>query len=159
QFGTNWAKFSALAGGVIGQPLAMEGTYAFFLESIFLGALFYSHGGPLKRLQGVAAVCVWLGSWLSGFFIVATDAFMQHPVGYAMTVGGKLEMANLGAVLTSPFAWWQYVHVICGAFVAGGFVVAGIGAFYLLARRDEPYGKLFVRSGVIVAMIFSLLTV
>lgn len=159
QFGTNWAKFSALAGGVIGQPLAMEGTYAFFLESIFLGALFYSHVGPLKRLQGVAALCVWLGSWLSGFFIVATDAFMQHPVGYALTSDGRFEMASLPAVLLSPFAWWQYVHVLCGALVAGGFVVAGIGAFYLLAKRDEEYGRRFVRAGVVVALIFSMLTV
>jgi cytochrome d ubiquinol oxidase subunit I len=159
QFGTNWAKFSALAGGVIGQPLAMEGTYAFFLESIFLGALFYSHSGPLKRLQGVAAVCVWLGSWLSGYFIVATDAFMQHPVGYTVLSDGRLEMANLAAVLNSPFAWWQYVHVICGAMVAGGFVVAGIGAFYLLAKRDEPYGKMFARAGVLVALVFSLLAI
>ena len=159
QFGTNWAKFSALAGGVIGQPLSMEGTYAFFLESIFLGALFYGHHGPLKPLQGVAAVCVWLGSWLSGFFIVATDAWMQHPVGYAIAANGRIEMASLGAVLLSPFAWWQYVHVLAGALVAGGFVVAGIGAYYVLAQRDVDYGKRFLRAGVIVALLFSMLAV
>ena len=159
QFGTNWAKFSALAGGVIGQPLAMEGTYAFFLESVFLGALFYGHGRKLTSLQSVASVCVWLGSWLSGFFIVATDAWMQHPVGYSVASDGRIEMASLAAVLLSPFAWWQFLHVICGALVAGGFVVAGIGAYFLLAKRDESYGRSFVFAGVVVAALFSILTV
>src|SRR5579871_1532589 len=82
QFGTNWAKFSALAGGVIGQTLAMEGMFAFFLESSFLGLFLYGEKRLGPRGHWWAAVAVFLGSWLSGFFIVATDAWMQHPVGY-----------------------------------------------------------------------------
>jgi len=159
QFGTNWATFSAKAGGVIGQPLAMEGAYAFFVESIFLGAMFYARKAIPTRLQSVSAVCVWLGSWLSGFFIVATDAWMQHPVGYAVASDGRIEMASLWDVLMSPFAWWQYLHVLCGALVAGGFVVAGIGAYYLLSKREDVLGRDFVRRGVAIAAIFSALAV
>ncbi|HET9030750.1 MAG TPA: cytochrome ubiquinol oxidase subunit I [Candidatus Aquilonibacter sp.] len=159
QFGTNWANFSAKAGAVVGQPLAMEGVYAFFLESIFLGALFYARRDIPNRLQAVSAIFVWLGSWMSGFFIVATDAWMQHPVGYDVARDGSIQMASLAAVLLSPFAWWQYVHVICGALVTGAFVVAGIGAYYLLAKREEAIGQRFVRVGTIVALIFSMLTV
>src|SRR5580698_3327410 len=75
QFGMNWAPFSARTGAVIGQPLAMEGVYAFFLESIFLGVLLYGRGRVSQGLYALSAVAVWLGSWLSGFFIVATDAW------------------------------------------------------------------------------------
>jgi cytochrome bd ubiquinol oxidase subunit I len=161
QFGTNWAAFSAKAGSVVGQPLAMEGVYAFFFESIFLGALFYARREIPNRLQAVSAIFVCLGSWTSGFFIVATDAWMQHPVGYSQSADGTIQMANLAAVLLSPFAWWQYLHVMCGALVAGGFVVAGIGAYYLLrnAANDGVFGRLFVSSGTVVALIFSLLVV
>ncbi len=159
QFGMNWAGFSARAGSVVGQPLSMEGIYAFFLESVFLGALFYQRKAVPTALQVLAAICVWLGSWLSGFFIVVTDAWMQHPVGYTVTRSGTVEMANLWTVLTSRFAFWQYTHVISGALVTGGFVVAGIGAYYLLSQRSEEYGRRFVRAGVAVAFVFSLVSI
>ena len=159
QFGTNWAQFSARSGSVIGQPLAMEGIYAFFIESIFLGVLFYGRNRLPSMLHAASAVVVWFGAWLSGFFITATDAWMQHPVGYRIAEGGVIEMSSLAAVLFSPFAWWQYVHVITGALITGGFVVAGVGAYYLLSHREPELAPRFVRSGTIVALIFSLLAI
>jgi cytochrome d ubiquinol oxidase subunit I len=143
---------------VVGQPLAMEGLYAFFLESIFLGVLLYGKDYLPKRVHALSALAVCLGSWLSGYFIVVTDAWMQHPVGYHV-VGKRIEMESLTAVLFSKFALWQYAHVMCGAIVAGGFIVAGVGAYYVLARRDLEYGRRFVRAGVIVGLVFSLVTV
>lgn len=162
QFGTNWAAFSTRAGSVVGQPLAMEGVYAFFLESIFLGALFYARREFPSRLQATASVFVWLGSWLSGFFIVVTDGWMQHPVGYVRAADGTIQMGNLAHVLFSPFAIWQYLHVLSGALVTGGFVVAGIGAYYLLSPSFEGIrstGRTFVRTGVVVALLFSMLSI
>ncbi len=159
QFGTNWAAFSARSGSVVGQPLAMEGIYAFFLESIFLGVLFYGRDRLPSMWHAASAVVVWLGAWLSGFFIVVTDAWMQHPVGYRVAEGGRIEMVSLPAVLFSPFAWFQYVHVITGALLTGGFVVAGIGAYYLLSNREAEIAPRFVRSGTIVALIFSMLAI
>jgi cytochrome bd ubiquinol oxidase subunit I len=159
QFGTNWATFSARSGAVVGQTLALEGVYAFFLESVFLGVLLYGKQYVSPAFHVLSAVLVALGSWLSGFFIVATNAWMQHPVGYRLGPGGKIELESLGAVLLSPFAWWQYLHVLMGALVAGGFVVAGIGAYYLLSGREPALGRRFVRSGVIVAAICAVLTV
>jgi cytochrome d ubiquinol oxidase subunit I len=159
QFGTNWAEFAAKAGSVIGQPLAMEGIFAFFLESIFLGALLYARSDIPRKLHVVAAVCVWIGSWLSGFFIVAAEAWMQHPVGYTVDAHGHFQMSSLWLVLTSPFAWWQYAHVICGAVLAGAFVIAGVGAYYLLAKREESIARAFVTAGVCVSFVFSLLVI
>jgi cytochrome bd ubiquinol oxidase subunit I len=80
QFGTNWAEFSRYAGGVIGQTLAMEGMFAFFLESAFVGALIWGEKRLGPRNHFLAAVAVALGSWTSGYFILVTNAFMQHPV-------------------------------------------------------------------------------
>jgi hypothetical protein len=81
QFGTNWSRFSTFSGEVVGQALAMEGVFAFFLESAFLGLFLFGERrlGPKKHLA--AAVALALGSWLSGYFIIVANAFMQHPVG------------------------------------------------------------------------------
>ena len=158
-FGTNWAPFSARAGAVIGQPLAMEGVYAFFLESVFLGIMLYGRRRVSARLYAWSATLVCIGSWLSGFFIVATDAWMQHPVGYRIAGDGSIRLANVGALLFSSFAWWQYAHVLIGALVAGSFIVAGVGAYYLLANRDLEDGRRYVRMGAIVALVASALVI
>ncbi len=157
QFGTNWAEFSRRSGSVVGQPLAMEGMFAFFLESIFLGVLLYRRRGIPSPLEAWAAVFVCLGAWLSGFFIVATDAWMQHPVGYTLAADGTIHLESIWAVLGSPFLQWQIAHVLTAALLAGGFIVAGVGAYYVLARRDEAIGRRFVRDGTIVALVFAVL--
>src|ERR1700758_3027024 len=90
QFGTNWARFSKAAGGVIGQTLAMEGVFSFFLESSFLGLFLYGEKRLSPKLHFLSAFLVFAGSWLSGFFIVATDAWMQHPTGYLSGSGGEI---------------------------------------------------------------------
>jgi cytochrome d ubiquinol oxidase subunit I len=159
QFGTNWAAFSAKTGPVIGQPLMMEGVYAFFVESVFLGVLLYGRGRVSPALYLVSAVAVWLGSWLSGYFIVVTDAWMQHPVGYVVGADGRIQLQSLAALLFSPFAAWQYAHVMTAAVCAGGFIVAGVGAYYLLANRDLAFGRAFVRDGVLVALVSSALVI
>jgi cytochrome d ubiquinol oxidase subunit I len=157
QFGTNWAAFSHNAGGIVGQSLMMESMFAFFLESIFLGVILYGGKSAPTRFQAWAAVMVCLGAWLSGFFIVVTDAWMQHPVGYAIGTGGRYDLTDIWAVLFSPFAIWQYLHVMDGALTTGAFIVAGTGAYYILAKRDEAAGRRFVRAGVISGFIFAVL--
>jgi cytochrome d ubiquinol oxidase subunit I len=159
QFGTNWAVFSAKTGAVMGQPLMLEGVYAFFFESVFLGILLYGRERVSRGLYLFSAVAVWLGAWLSGYFIVVADAWMQHPVGYVLGPGHRIELQSLWALLLSPFALWQYAHVLCGTIVAGGFIVAGIGAYYVLAKRDLDLGREFVRAGVVVALAGSALVI
>jgi cytochrome bd ubiquinol oxidase subunit I len=157
QFGTNWARFSKAAGGVIGQPLAMEGVFAFFLESSFLGALLFGERrlGPVKHW--FAALLVFLGSWLSGFFIIATNAWMQHPTGYQIDSSGQILLASFWGLMLNPWLFWQYAHNMVGAVVTGSFVMAAVGAFYLLSARHEEYGRIFVRTGVIAGAIACVL--
>jgi cytochrome d ubiquinol oxidase subunit I len=157
QFGTNWSRFSRNAGGVIGQTLAMEGVFSFFLESSFLGLFIFGE----KRLSPIAhwwtAFLVFLGSWLSGYFIIVTNAFMQHPVGQLATPDGSLTLGSAAALLTNPWAFWQYLHNMTGSVVTGSAVMASIGAFYLLSGQHLEYGRIFVRVGVIAGVIASVL--
>ncbi len=157
QFGTNWAAFSKAAGGVIGQTLAMEGVFSFFLESSFLGLFLFGEKRLGRVGHWVAAFLVFLGSWLSGYFIVATDAWMQHPIGYRIGANGAIELSSLWDLLLNKWALWQYAHTMLGAVQTGCFVMAGVGAFYLLTKRDEFSGRTFVRAGVIVGVIAAIL--
>jgi cytochrome d ubiquinol oxidase subunit I len=159
QFGTNWAQFSRAAGGVIGQTLAMEGVYSFFLESTFLGLLLFGEKRLGPRGHWVSALGVFLGSWLSGYFIIATDAWMQHPVGYQMGPGGQIQLASLGALLMNEWALWQYMHNMIAAVVTASFAMAALGAYYLLARKHEAYGRTFVRLGVTAGAIAMVLLI
>ena len=156
QFGTNWSHFSRFAGGVIGQTLGMEGTFAFFLESSFLGLFLYGQKILSKKAHLMSAFAVWIGSWMSGYFIVATDAWMQHPVGYQQMPNGDFVLTSFKALVLNPWALAQYVHTMGGAGVTGGFAMAALGAFYLLNRKHEDEGRIFLKTGVIAACIFSL---
>jgi len=157
QFGTNWARFSMFAGGVIGQTLAMEGVFAFFLESSFLGLFIFGEKRLSERMHFLCAFLVFFGSWLSGFFIIATNAWMQHPVAFTGGRNGTVTLESFWGLLSNPWILWQYLHNMIGAVVTASFVVASVGAYYLLARRDETYGKVFVRIGVIAGLISSVL--
>ena len=157
QFGTNWAEFSKSAGGVIGQTLAMEGIFSFFLESSFLGLFLYGEKRLGRLGHWFAAVLVFIGSWLSGYLIVATDAWMQHPTGYRILPTGEIALSSFWGLLLNPWALGQYAHNMLGAVQTGCFVMAAVGAFYILTRRDLFYGKTFVHVGVIVGVIAAIL--
>ncbi|MFQ5708846.1 MAG: cytochrome ubiquinol oxidase subunit I [bacterium] len=157
QFGTNWAKFSAFAGGVIGQTLAMEGVFAFFLESSFLGLFLFGEKKLGRVGHFVAAFLVFLGSWTSGYLIIATNAWMQHPVAYEVAANGSVQLTSFWKLLLNPWASWQYAHNMLGSVVTAAFVMSAVGAFYVLSNRNNEYGKIFLRLGVVAGLIASVL--
>src|SRR6266536_402364 len=150
QFGTNWADFSKYAGGVVGQTLAMEGMFAFFLESAFVGALIWGEKRLGPRGHFAAAIAVALGSWLSGYFILVTNSFMQHPVGYQIEPNGSLGIASMSAYLLNPWAFVQFAHNQLAAVVTGACVVTAIGAFYALRGLHPVQARLYLRAGTCV---------
>ncbi len=156
QFGTNWSRFSLATGGVIAQPLAMEGVFSFFLESAFLGLFLFGHKRLGRWGHWAAGVMVFIGSWLSGFFIVMADAWMQHPVAYRRLADGSFEVTSLLGVITNPWGLIQYSHVMSGAVITGAFAMAATGAYYLLSGRAPGFGRMFLRIGVIAGAIASL---
>ena len=158
QFGTNWAAFSKFAGGVIGQTLAMEGVFAFFAESVFLGIFLAGRNRVSARVHWISSLFVFAGSWLSGLFILATNAWMQHPVAYDRA-GDRLQLSSLGGMLTNPWLPWQYAHNMSGAAITGAFVLAAMGAFFLLSDRYHEFARICVRVGVVGALIFSALQI
>lgn len=157
QFGTNWARFSVFAGDIIAQTLAMEGAFAFFLESAFLGIFLFGEQVFGQRMHWFSAVMVWLGTWASGAFIIASNAWMQHPVGYVMTASGRLHINNYWAVLFNSWIFPQYMHTMSGAVVTGSFFMTGLGAYYLLSRSHVDYGRVFLYVGVTVGLIASFI--
>lgn len=159
QFGTNWAKFSNYAGGIIGQTLAMEGVFAFFLESSFLGILLFGEKRFSRRVQWFAALMLFLGSWLSGYFILATNAWMQHPVAYQIAEDGRLFVDSLAGLLMNPWLIWQFAHNMTAAVVTGSFVMAAVGAFYLLSGQHLAHAKTCLRTGVVAGAVASALMI
>ena len=157
QFGTNWAKFSRYAGSVIGQTLAMEGLFAFFLESSFLSLLVLGERRLSKTGHFFAAVALFVGSWLSGYFIIATNAFMQHPVGHVVAADGALRLADFWGFVLNEWAIAQYAHNMVAATVTAAFVTAAVGAYYTLTGHHQPTARLFLRLGVVVGLVASVL--
>ena len=159
QFGTNWAAFSRYAGGVIGQTLAMEGLFAFFLESTL------PRPPGLRRapsragaVTSLAALALFAGSWLSGYFIIATNAFMQHPVGHDVAADGTLGLASFWTFLLNPWALAQYAHTMVAAVVTASFVMAAVGAYYALHGRPSPIRRAsFCGVGVDAGLVASVL--
>jgi cytochrome d ubiquinol oxidase subunit I len=133
----------------------MEGMFAFFLESSFLGLFLFGEKRLSPRAHFAAAFAVFAGSWLSGYFIVATNAWMQHPVGYEIARDGSLQLTSFWALLLNPWARAQYLHTMGGAATTGAFACAGLGAYYLLRGRapDRSVAGALVKLGVVVAAI------
>jgi cytochrome d ubiquinol oxidase subunit I len=138
QFGMNWSDYSRFVGDIFGAPLAIEGLLAFFLESTFLGLWIF---GWDKLPRWVHLACIWIvavGTLLSAYFILAANAWMQHPAGYAVnTAAGRAELKNFGAVLLNPTVLMAFPHVIGGAFMTGGAFVLGVAAWRLVRRSGE----------------------
>ena len=157
QFGTNWSNFTKYSGGVIGQTLAMEGMFAFLLESAFVGALVFGEKRLGPRRHFGAAVGVAVGSWLSAYFILVTNAFMQHPVGYVVASDGTLAIGDLGTYLLNPWALVQVAHNQAAALVTGAFAVTAAGALYVLRGSHLDQARLYLKHGTVAGLAAAIL--
>jgi cytochrome d ubiquinol oxidase subunit I len=149
QFGTNWSGFARATG-------VMEGVFSFFLESAFLGLLVFGERRLSPWAHWWTAVAMFIGSWLSGFFIIVTDAWMQHPVAYTPLPGGGFDVASFWGLLFNPWAWIQYAHTMCGALITGAFAMAATGAYYLLDGSFTDHAQIFLRVGVVFGLLASV---
>lgn len=157
QFGTNWSKFSEMTGGIIGQTLAMEGMFSFFLESSFLGLFLFGEKLLGHKLHFLTGFLVFLGSWASGYLIIATHSWMQNPVGYEILENGNYVLKNFGALFSNPWVWPSFLHNQFASIVTSSFVVMSIGAFYLLSKKHQEFGKMFLKTGIVFGAVSSIL--
>ncbi len=155
QFGTNWSRYSAYVGDIFGSLLAVEATVSFFLESTFIAVWFF---GWKKLSPKVHLLAIWLvaiASNISAFWILAANAWMQHPVGFAIR-NGRAELTSFFDVITQPFALLEFVHTLAGAYITAGFFVLGISAWHLLRKRQVPLFKKSFRLAAGWTLIFAL---
>ena len=141
EFGMNWSVYAKYVGNVFGAPLAIEGLAAFFLESTFLGLWIFGWNRLSPRLHLATLWIAVAGTWLSGYFILVANSWMQHPVGYKI-VNGEAQLTSVWALLSNGFALRAYVHVILAGLIFGTTVVLGVSCWHFLRKTDtELYLK------------------
>ena len=137
QFGMNWSVFSTYVGDVFGPMLAIEGVGAFMLEATFIGLWVFGWNRLSPRIHLATIYLVWAGTWLSAYFILAANSWMQHPVGYEINQQtGRAEANDIADVLFQRFLLFAWVHVILAGLITGAAVVLGVSCWHMLRGRN-----------------------
>jgi cytochrome d ubiquinol oxidase subunit I len=153
QFGTNWSRFADDAGNVISPLLAYEGLTAFFLEATFLGVLLFGRKLVPPSMHFVAALLVAVGTLSSSFWILATNSWMQTPVGHEI-IDGRFFPKDWLEIIFSPSFPYRLAHTVSAFFVTTGFVVLGVGAYTLRRRLSVEHGRMMLRLALWFLAIF-----
>ena len=160
EFGTNWATYSRYVGDVFGSALAAEGIFAFFLESGFLAVLLFGWNRVSPRVHFFATCMVCLGAHFSAIWIVVANSWMQTPAGFHIVGEGlraRAEITDFWQMVFNPSSMDRLLHVLCGAWQAGAFLVVSVSAWYLLKKRHEEFARASLRVGLAVGLAASLL--
>ncbi|MFC4439069.1 MULTISPECIES: cytochrome ubiquinol oxidase subunit I [Natrialbaceae] len=157
-FGTNFSQFSTVAGELIGGPLSFEAKMAFFLEAIFLGILLFGRDRVSGRFYTLSAFFVALGAWLSAFWILVVNSWMQTPRGYEVATNGGTEIVRmtdpLAAFFTPRFPW-MFVHMQNAAIISVTLLVAGVAAYFVWQNRESETWNTALRVAVGVLLLTS----
>jgi len=142
QFGTNWSQFSDKAGPVIGPLMAYEVMSAFFLEAGFLGVMLFGLERVGKKLHYLATLAVAVGTFISAFWILSANSWMQTPQGYAINEAGQFVPADWVAVIFNPSFPFRLVHMVLAAYLTTALAVGAVGAFHLLRDRTNEASRI-----------------
>jgi cytochrome d ubiquinol oxidase subunit I len=156
EFGMNWSVYSKFVGNVFGAPLAIEGLAAFMLEATFLGLWIFGWNRLSPRVHLATIWIVALGTWLSGFFILVANSWMQHPVGYKI-VNGEAHLTSVWALLTNGFALRAYLHTMLAGLIFGSIVMLGVCCWHFLRGHDVELFMRAAKLALIVAVPVTLL--
>lgn len=155
QFGTNWSNYSWFVGDIFGAPLAIEGIFAFFMESTFFAVMYFGWDKVSKRFHLASTWLTAIGANLSAVWILIANAWMQNPVGMQFNPDtARNEMVDFWEVVFSPVAINKLLHTSTSGFMLGAVVVIGISAWYLLKKRETE----FALKSMKVAAIFGLIS-
>jgi cytochrome d ubiquinol oxidase subunit I len=151
QFGMNWSVYSEFVGDVFGAPLAIEGLAAFFLESTFLGLWIFGWNRLSPRVHLSTIWLAALGTWLSAYFILVANSWMQHPVGYTIDqTDGRAELTSVWELLSNKFALWAVGHTILAGITVASVVVFGIACWHLARGRNQDLMRRAAKLALIV---------
>ena len=164
QFGTNWETYSRYVGDIFGAALAAEGIFAFFLESGFLAVLVFGWDRVSSKMHFFATLMVSLGSMFSAVWIIIANSWQQTPAGFKITTqefadGTSMPVAELTdfwAAILNPSTIERLTHTLIGAFIAAGFLVISVSAYYLLKQKHTEFAKKCIGIALPFAMIFSI---
>ena len=156
EFGMNWSVYSRFVGNVFGAPLAVEALAAFALESTFLGLWIFGWNRLSPRLHLATIWIVVVGSWLSAYFILVANSWMQHPVGYKI-VNGEAQLTSVWALLSNGFALRAYLHTILAGLIFGSIIMLGVCCWHFLRNRDVELFRNAAKLALIVAVPVTLL--
>jgi cytochrome d ubiquinol oxidase subunit I len=154
QFGTNWSRYSAVLGNVVGPLMGYEVLTAFFLEATFLGIMLFGWNRVPPWLHVLSAILVALGTVTSAFWILSANSWMQYPAGYVMR-GGIVYPSDWIAAIFSPTFPWRLVHMATAAYLTTAFVVLSVGARYLLAGIHLDHAHTMLRMGIAMAAVLA----
>jgi cytochrome bd ubiquinol oxidase subunit I len=156
QFGMNWSVYSRFVGDVFGAPLAIEGLAAFFLESTFLGLWIFGWNRLSPRLHLATLWIAVAGTWLSAYFILVANSWMQRPVGYQLS-DGRAELTSVWELLSNRFAIWAVTHTLLAGLTIGAVVVFGVACWNLVRGRNVELGRRAAKVALIVLVPVSAL--
>jgi cytochrome d ubiquinol oxidase subunit I len=149
QFGMNWSVYSKFVGNVFGAPLAIEGLAAFFLEATFLGVWIFGWNRLSPRLHLATLWIAVLGTWMSGYFILVANSWMQHPVGYKI-VNGEAQLTSVWDLLTNRWAYWAWAHTIMAGLTAGAAVMFSVCCWHFARGRNQELFRPAAKLALIV---------
>jgi cytochrome d ubiquinol oxidase subunit I len=154
QFGMNWSVYSEFVGDVFGAPLAIEGLAAFMLESTFLGLWIFGWDRLSKRVHLATVWLFALGTWLSAFFIIAANSWMQRPVG-SDVVDGRAELTSAWELFANRFGIWAFIHVLLVGLTTAAVVVFGVACWHLVRGRNQDLFRRAAKLALIVGVPIS----
>ncbi len=155
-FGNNWSGYARAVGDIFGAPLAAEGIFAFFLESVFLGILVFGRRRVSARTYALSAFLVFFASHLSGLWIIIANSWMQTPAGFTLQ-GGRAVLTNFGRAALNHSTIVRFVHTILGGWITGSLLAAGIAAWWLLKKKRRPQALLLLRASLVVFIVAAFL--
>jgi len=151
QFGMNWSVYSEYVGDVFGAPLAIEGLAAFMLESTFIGLWVFGWDRLSRRVHLATIWLLALGTWMSAFFIIVANSWMQRPVG-SDVVDGHAELTDVWALLSNRLALWAFGHVILVGITTAAVVIFGVACWHLARGRNEDLFRKAAKLALIVGV-------
>ena len=153
EFGTNWSNYSWFVGDIFGAPLAIEGIFAFFMESTFFAVMFFGWNKVSPRFHLTSTWLTAIGAAISAFWILVANSWMQHPVGTEFNADTvRSEMTSFWAVVSNPVAVSKFFHAVFSGWMTGAVFVAGVSCWYLLKKRESK----FAQASILIACIVGL---
>jgi len=155
-FGNNWAQYSRMVGDIFGAPLAAEGVFAFFLESVFLSILVFGRKRVTRGVYWLSSFLVFFASHLSGVWIIIANSWMQTPAGFKLE-GGRAVLTDFFEAAVNHSTLERYLHTALGGWITGSLLAAAIASYFLLKNRSLDFARILLKTAFLLFVVSSLL--